>query len=230
MSHSISGSALSLLSSYLHNRSHSFSSTDFQSRLSAFSSALDSLYHWFSSNRLSINPSKTEFLLIGTPQQRLKFSSISIAFRSSILSPTTHCRNLGVVFDGDLSFDKHISSICSSSFYHIRQLRQIRSVLDRPFAILLANALVSTKLDYCNSLLFGLPLHSIRRLQLVQNSLARVVVPSTRRFHPITPVLRSLHWLPISSRIDYKIASITFKTLQNQQPTYLHQLLTPYVS
>src|SRR5258708_9078965 len=118
---------------------------------------------------------------------------------------------------------------CTSSFYHIRQLRQIRSVLDRPSALLLANALVSTRLDYCNSLLLGLPLRSIRRLQLVQNSLARVVVPSTRRFHPITPVLRSLHWLPIPSRIEYKIASITFKTLHNRQPTYLHQLLTPYV-
>src|SRR6267154_975695 len=178
---SISGSALSLLSSYLHNRSHSvsvnshlssaasistgvpqgsvlgplllclyaapltyllsdspvsfqlyaddtqlyisFSSADVQSRLSAFSSALDSVYHWFSSNRLSINPSRTEFLLIGTPQQRLKFTSLFIAFRSSILTPTSHCRNLGVVFDSDLSFDKHISSICSSSSYQIRQLR-----------------------------------------------------------------------------------------------------------
>src|SRR6267154_1038551 len=74
----------------------------------------------------------------------------------------------------------------------------------------------------------SLPLHSIRRLQLVQNSLARVVVRSSRRFHPITPVLRSLHWLPISSRINYKIASITFKTFLNQQPAYLHHLLTPY--
>src|SRR6267154_2282520 len=64
---------------------------------------------------------------------------------------------------------------------------------------------------------------------LSKNSLARIVVPSTRRFHPITPVLRSLHWPPISSRINYKIASITFKTLQNQQPAYLHDLLTPYV-
>src|SRR6267154_886702 len=78
-------------------------------------------------------------------------------------------------------------------------------------------------------MMIGLPLHSIRRLQLVQNSLARVVVPSTRRFHPITPVLCSLHWLPIPSRIDYKIASITFKIIHNHQPTYLHQLLTPYV-
>src|SRR5258708_34795097 len=116
---------------------------------------------------------------------------------------------------------------CTSSFYHIRQLRQIRSVLDRPSALLLANALVSTKLDYCNSLLFGLPLHSIRRLQLVQNSLARVVVPSTRRFHPITPVLRSLHWLPIPSRIEYKIASITFKTLHNHQNLIFISFLFP---
>src|SRR6267154_2782575 len=69
----------------------------------------------------------------------------------------------------------------------------------------------------------------IHRPQLIQNALARVVVPSTRRFHPISPVLSSLHWLPISSRIKYKIASITFKSLQNHQPAYLRDLLFPYV-
>jgi hypothetical protein len=124
---------------------------------------------------------------------------------------------------------KHISSICQSSFYHIRQLRQVRSSLDSNSAIILANSLVSSKLDYCNSLFYGLPASSLNRLQRVQNALARVVVPSVKRHHHISPTLKELHWLPIKQRIDFKIASITFKTLQSRQPSYLFEHLTPHV-
>ena len=96
-------------------------------------------------------------------------------------------------------------------------------------AIILANSLVSSKLDYCNSLYYGLPAVSIDRLQKVQYSLARVVDPSVRRHHHITPTLKKLHRLPIHQRIHFKIASLTFKALQNRQPSYLSDLLTPYV-
>src|SRR3989442_1203388 len=94
--------------------------------------------------------------------------------------------------------------------------------------IRLVISLVSSKLDYCNSLFYGLPDTSLHRLQLVQNALARVVVPTVRRSHHISPTLRFLHWLPIPQRITFKIASITFKTLQNNQPSYLRNLLIPY--
>src|SRR5207247_7530735 len=100
-----------------------------------------------------------------------------------------------VVFESDLSFDQHITNVCRSSFYHIRQLRQIRPSLDLNSSIQLANALVSSKLDYCNSLFYGLPDTSIKRLQRVQNTLARVVLPSLKRSDHITPALVILHWL-----------------------------------
>src|SRR3954466_8855685 len=129
----------------------SFSSSDSPSHLSLLSSTLDSVFDWFTSNRLSVNPSKTEFLLIGTPQQRSKLTSSTLTFQGTPISPVSSCRNLGVILDNDLSFKRHIFSICSS-FYHIRQLRQVRSSLDRSSAIVLANSLVSSKLDYCNSL------------------------------------------------------------------------------
>ena len=206
----------------------SFSASDSLPNLSTLSSTLDTVFDWFTANRLSVNPSKTEFLLVGTPQQRSKVTSLTISFQGNPLLHVPSCRNLGVTFDNDLSFKKHISSVCSSSFYHIRRLRQIRSCLDRNSAIILANSLVSSKLDYCNSLFYGLPDHSLHRLQLVQNALARVVVPTVRRSHHVSPTLRSLHWLPIPQRITYKIASITFKTLRNSQPSYLHDLLIPY--
>ena len=86
--------------------------------------------------------------------------------------------------------------IISPCFYLIRQLRQIRSSLDYHYAILLANSLVSSKLDYCNSLYCKLPSASISRLQRIQNSLAGVVCPTAKRTDHISPVLRKLHWLP----------------------------------
>jgi hypothetical protein len=207
----------------------SFESSHATNSLLTLSSVLDSVHSWLTSNRLSVNPSKTEYLIIGTPQQRSKLMSSDITFRGTIISPSQSTRNLGVIFDKDLSLKEHISSICKISYYHIRQLRQVRSSLDTNSAIVLANSLVSSKLDYCNSLYYGLPAISLNRLQRVQNALARVVVPSVRRHHHISPTLRSLHWLPINQRIDFKIASLTFKTLQYRQPSYLLEHLTPYV-
>ena len=206
----------------------SFSPEDPGDTLSRLSSTLDSVHSWLSSNKLIVNPSKTEFLLVGSNYQRSKLVSSSVIFKDNVLSPSATVRNLGVTFDSNLSLTTHISSVCRSSYHVIRQLRQIRSSLDHKSCVLLANALVSSKLDFCNSLYYGLPESSIHRLQLVQNSLSRVVCPSVRRRDHISPTLRQLHWLPITSRITFKLALITYKTLQYKSPSYLHSLLTPY--
>ena len=206
----------------------SFSVSDSSASLSLLSTTLDSVYSWLTSNRLSVNPSKTEYLLIGNPQQCRKIASSSITFCSTGISSTDSARNLGFIFDNDLSFHKQISAVCKSSFYQIRQLRQIRSSLDYKSAIILANSLVLSKLDYCNSLYFGLPASSLTRLQSVQNSLARVVFPNVKRTDHITPALNKLHWLPVCQRITFKIALLTFKALSFNEPSYLRQLLTPY--
>src|SRR2546425_371268 len=163
----------------------------------------------------------TKYLLIGTQQQRSKITDSSLSFHGSALVPVCSARNLGVVFESDLSFDQHISNVCRSSFYHIRQLRQIRPSLDLNSSIQLANALVSSKLDNCSSLFYGLPDTSIKRLQRVQNSLVRVIFPSLKRSDHITPTLVKLHWLPIHKRIKFKIATITFRVLKNRQPSNL---------
>ena len=207
----------------------SFSPTQSHDSLSLLSSTLDEVYAWLTSNRLSVNPSKTEFLIIGNPQQRNKIQSSSIVFCGNVISPSESARNLGVTFDSNLSLTKHISSICKSAYYQIRQLCQIRSSLDISSAIILANSLVISKLDYCNSLLNGLPKSSINRLQVIQNSLARTMYPSAKRSDHISPVLHKLHWLQVSSRIEFKIAILTFKVLKFQQPAYIYDLIAPYI-
>ena len=88
-----------------------------------------------------------------------------------------------------------------------------------------STSIVHSKLDYCNSLYFNLPKSQINRLQLIQNSLARVVVKAPKSCH-ISPVLKSLHWLKINERIDYKLLSLTYKVLTTTQPSYLHNLIS----
>lgn len=206
----------------------SFSSSESDESLVKLSSVLDQVYSWFCSNRLSVNPSKTEYLLIGTPQQRAKITHSSVYFQNLVLIPSHNARNLGVIFDENLDFKKHISNTCSTAFFQIRQLRQIRSSLDKNSAILLGNSIVHSKLDYCNSLLYGLPASSTIRLQRVQNSLARAVCRSSRLMARSSSLLRELHWLPVSQRIKYKIALLTFKTLHFGKPSYLSELLSLY--
>ena len=136
-------------------------------------------------------------MIIGTPQQRSKLAATTLTFQGTLLTPPDSTRNLGFIFDKDLSAKQHISSVCKTSYFQIRQLPQVRSSLDTNSAIILANSLVSSKLDYCNSLCYNLPATSLDRLQKVQNALVRVIVPSVRRHHHITPTLIKLHWLPI---------------------------------
>ena len=163
--------------------------------------------------------------MIGTSQQRLKLNCTTLKFGGSDLSVSPYAKNLGVIIDSDLSYHQHISKIAQTSFLHIRQIRRIRHSLDLNSAVLLANSLVSSHLDYANSLCYGLPKYSIKRLQRVQNSLARVVISSCKKYDHIQPVLHQLHWLPIERRIEFKLATLTFKVLTHSQPTYLSALL-----
>jgi hypothetical protein len=119
----------------------SFNSSDSNHSLTLLSSILDSVHNWLISNKLSVNPSKTEYLIIGTPQQRAKLTNTSISFQGTTLNPTESTRNLGVIFDQDLSLKQHISSLCKSSYYQIRQIRQIRNSLDLNSATLLCKLL-----------------------------------------------------------------------------------------
>ena len=107
-------------------------------------------------------------------------------------------RNIGVMFDHNLSMDQQITSVCKSAFFHISNIRKIRKYISQHAAEIIVHSLVTSRLDHCNALLCGVPKNPTARLPRIQNCAARLMVGSSKHDH-IHPVLKSLHWLPVES-------------------------------
>ena len=152
-------------------------------------------------NLLTLNSSKTEFLLIGLKQQLSKIQDCSLT--------TTHStRNLGFIFNEHLTFSDQITALSKSCYYHIRELRCVCPYCDFKTASTIATFIVHSKLDYYSSVYHNLANCQLNRLQQIQNSLARAVVKAPKSTY-ITPILKSLHWLKVNERIEYKLFSLT---------------------
>ncbi|KAK7092232.1 hypothetical protein V1264_008015 [Littorina saxatilis] len=113
----------------------------------------------------------------------------------------------------------HISFIINTCFFHLRRIASTRRYLTHDARVKLVVSLIFSRLDYCNSLLAGLPASFIHGLR-VQNAAARLTLRKTKRDH-ITPLLRSLHWLPVNTRISYKLSTLVYKCLNDSAPEYL---------
>ena len=174
-------------------------------------------------NKLSANPNKTEYLLFNF--RIINPQVININLDSYVISPSYSSNDLGVLFWSDMSLDNHISSIIKSCFVQLRDIHRIRPLITKTAAITLANSFIHSRLDYCNGLFYGLPNHSIHRLQKVQNTAARIVTRSVCSSH-ITPVLKSLHWIPVNYRINFKICCITHRALSLYEPHYFSSLFS----
>ena len=142
----------------------------------------------------------TELLVIGTPRQVSKFKSNGISVGDTAIKPSHNVRNLGVLFDTQLKMDSQIISVCKSAYYMIYNLRRIRKYFDQDSMKTVVHACITSKLDYCNGLLYGLPDSQIVKLQRVQNTCARLIC-NLPKFAHVTPLLTELHWLPIRQRI-----------------------------
>ena len=177
-------------------------------------------------NFLKLNSDKTEVLIFGTYQQLKKctLSSINVA-GTDVPVQTKPVRNLGVLFDSCMTMSDQVSSVIKTTSFHIRNISKIRKYLTSDAAKKLVNAVVTSRLDYANALLAGVTGGEMKRLQKIQNSAARVISGRGKYDH-ISDVCRDLHWLPITHRIDFKIAVLTFKCIHGNAPDYLKELIT----
>ena len=191
---------------------------------------IEDVAEWMADSKLKMNDDKTELMAIGTRSKLsqvipnlapMSISGCDIPFSQSV-------RNLGFYLDETLSMAAHMKYLCRILFCQLRRIRKIRSFLSTDAANKLAVSLILSRLDYCNSLLAGLPDNKLNKLQRIQNHAARLVLRKSRHASA-TALLRTLHWLPVKARIQYKIACLCFQCIyQNSMPPYIFDLLHPY--
>ena len=206
------------------------SSTSLTAQLSNLQSCIVSIQSWCIHNGLALNPTKTDAVCLGTSGRIASLGGPPILTMSgSSIHPSADIKLLGVTLDSNLTFNKHVTNVCQSAFYHIRAFRHIRHFLDDETAKTVAVAVVGSRLglDYANAVLYGAPAVHIQRLQRLQNALARVVL-RTGRSCSATDCLFKLHWLPIKSRIQFKMALLVKQSQLRTAPVYMSSLLVNY--
>ena len=172
-----------------------------------------------------INDSKTEFMLIGTKAQLQKTKSATLIIGESIISPSTEpLRNFEAWFDYHFNLNFNITKTCRRAFFHLHNIRRVRKYLSIESAEKLVHVFITSRSDYCNSLLYGLPHCALIKLQRVQNAAARVLYLAPRYRH-MTPILYELQWLPVTFRMEFKIIIITRKAIHGTAPNYLSYLV-----
>ncbi len=195
---------------------------DETSKLSKLTECVKNVKDWMTNNFLLLNSDKTEILLIGPNNSTQNLLDYNLQLDGCPVTSST-VKNLGVILDSNLSFEKHISNVTKTAFFHLRNIAKLRNMLPVSDAEKLVHAFMTSRLDFCNALLGGCPASSINKLQIVQNAAARVLTRS-RKYDHITPILQSLHWLPIKYRISYKIllrGSDTLSLFKSRLKTHL---------
>ena len=180
-------------------------------------------------NDLMLNSDKTEAIVISAVNTRAHATvDVVIDVCGCVVTPAPYVRDIGVWFDSTMSMVKNVSRVCQMAYCQLRSIARIRRSITTAACRTIVHALVMSRLDYCNALLYGLPDAQLQKLQFVQNSAARLVTVTRRREH-ITPVMFALHWLPIRQRIQFKLLLLVYRCTHQLAPDYLTALVVPYV-
>ena len=194
--------------------------SDFPVLVCSLKDCIEDVAEWMGDSKLKMNDHKTELMAIGTRSKLSQVipnlapasvSSCDIPFSQSV-------RNLGFYLDETLSMDAHIKYLCCILFCQLRGIGKIHSFLSTDAANKLAVSLILSRFDYCSSLLAGIPDNKLNKLQRIQNHAAQLVLRKSRHASA-TALLRTLHWLPVKARIEYKIACLFSVYLSEQYAT-----------
>ena len=195
-----------------------------QDKINQIVSCLQDLRQWLLPNMLMSNNEKLELSVHGTPQQLAKLQEVKIEIDGVTLTPQAEVKNLGVIFDASLNMKSHVNSLCRKAYQELHNINCIRPSLNKQAAAMTIHSFVTSRIDYANALLYGLPNSTIQKVQGLQNSAARTLTGAKRNEH-ITPILKDLHWLKVRPRIEYKQLILVYKSLYGNGPEYLKDML-----
>ena len=214
---------------------HSFAD-DLQLQMSAPPDRISELLHsmqscisdvkaWATANMLKLNDSKTELMLVTSKRSKhlhnlptsITIGNAQIPFKQSV-------KNLGFTLDCHLTMNAHVSNIARICYFELHHLSSIRRFLTSTATATLVSAFVLSRIDYCNSLLFGSNHDVTSHLQRIQNYAARVIL-CLPMSSSITMHLRSLHWFPVKVRNTYKIACLCYHCYSSTAPSYVTDML-----
>ena len=167
---------------------------------------------WSNSHFMKINPDKTEILLLCPSSLNKEVIIKGVIFDGQCIRFSSEVKNVGVYLDQNLNLNKHVNHIVSHTFKILKDVGRVRKCLQRNHIEKVLHAVISSRLDYCNSLFMNMSKQNLYKLQKVQNAAARLILGKRRR-DSATLALKELHWLNVDARITFKILLIVFKIL-----------------
>ena len=184
----------------------------------------DDVSAWMMTNRLQLNPAKTEVLWCASARRQHQVPAGPVRIGNASVLPVSTVRDLGVHLNSDVTLSTHVTATVRACFAVLRQIRSVRRSLTRDALIALLRALAICKVDYCSSILAGVTGSWLGRLQSVLNAAARLVF-SARRSDHVTPLLRELHWLKVPERVWFRLCVLAYRCLHGTAPAYLAESL-----
>ena len=185
-----------------------FKPTDMNFKIAAddIQNCISKVVSWMEQNFLKLNKDKTELIVFTSKHRQDLCNTLNIKIGNNLTVPKPYVKvkNLGVTLDTALSMESHVRTVSKTCRYHLRNISRIRHVLSEDACRTIIQALVTSRLDYANALLYGLPEKITSHLQRVQNMAARIIIRTSKGDH-IKPVLKQLHWMPVKQRIEYKV-------------------------
>lgn len=183
---------------------------------------------WMTTSSLKLNGSKTELLLLqANKNSKIMTPWTPPSILGQTISPSTKAKSLGVIFDSGMTMDAQIGSVVSGSHHLLRLLRRLIPFIPEEDKAAIVGTIINSRLDYANSLYVGLPQYQLARLQLIQNTAARLLT-GKKPWESISPSLKSLHWLTVKNRITFKTLCLTHKCIQGNAPLYLREKIKHY--
>ena len=179
---------------------------------------MEAMAQWMASNRLKLNPAKTDFMRCATHRRQHQLSSEALTFSGATIQPSSTVRVLGVILDTELSFGPHVNQLVSRCFYQLRRIKSSVRALPTEAAKTVVNSFVVSRIDYCNSLLADAPQYQLDRLQAVMNTAARLIY-GVGKFDRIQHLISDrLRWLPVHKRVQFKLCLLAYKAVHGLAP------------